>query len=61
MKEEKQPQWLRIRDAARSLNVSESTIRRCLASEELEDIKVRGAVRVEGDLPKSGSVLCPTK
>jgi excisionase family DNA binding protein len=47
--EQKQPKWLRVSYAARALNVSESTIRRCLVSEELEGIKVRGAVRVDRD------------
>ncbi len=46
---EKQPRWLRVGDAAHELNVSESTIRRCLADSDLEGIKVRGAVRVDRD------------
>ena len=44
-----QPRWIRVRDAARALNVSESTIRRCLTGGDLEGIKVRGAVRVDRD------------
>jgi excisionase family DNA binding protein len=43
------PRWLKVGEAAELLNVSESTIRRCLADGELEGIKVRGAVRADRD------------
>ncbi len=43
------PRWLKIREAADKLNVSETTIRRLLASGDLEGAKVRGAVRIDGD------------
>lgn len=47
---EKTPRrWLKIWEAADELNVSETTIRRLLASGDLEAAKVRGAVRVDGE------------
>lgn len=42
------PRWLKIRETADKLNVSETTVRRLLASGDLEGAKVRGAVRVDG-------------
>ncbi len=41
------PRWLRTRDAARILNVSESTIRSWLYREKLAGFKVDGVVRVD--------------
>ncbi len=43
------PRWLNVHEAAELLNVSKTTIRRLLASGDLEAAKVRGAVRVDGD------------
>ncbi len=40
-------EFISVREAATRLCVSESTIRRCLADDQLKGIKVRGAVRVE--------------
>lgn len=40
-------QWLRVREAARLLNVSESTVRRWLYHEKLEGWKVDGVLRVD--------------
>jgi excisionase family DNA binding protein len=42
------PRWLRVREAARVLNVSESTARRWLSRGKLEGLKVDGVVRVDG-------------
>jgi excisionase family DNA binding protein len=41
--------WLRIRDAAHVLNVSESTIGRWLVSEKLDGWKVDNVVRVDAN------------
>jgi excisionase family DNA binding protein len=41
------PRWLRVREAARVLNVSESTVRRLLSRERLEGLKIGGVVRVD--------------
>ena len=42
------PRWLRVREAARVLNVSESTVRGWLSRERLEGLKIGGVVRVDG-------------
>ncbi|MDP9476911.1 MAG: helix-turn-helix domain-containing protein [Actinomycetota bacterium] len=39
--------WLRCREAASLLNVSEATVRRWLYREKLEGLKVGGVVRVD--------------
>jgi excisionase family DNA binding protein len=40
------PEWLRVREAAQELDVSESTVKRWLYREKLEGFKVGGVVRV---------------
>jgi hypothetical protein len=41
------PRWLRTRDAARILNVSDSTVRSWLFCEKLAGFKVDGVVRID--------------
>ena len=41
------PRYIKIREAARLLAVSESTVRRWLAEGRLEGFRVRGVVRVD--------------
>jgi excisionase family DNA binding protein len=41
------PEWLRIREAARMLDVSTSTVRRWLYREKLDGFKVGRVVRVD--------------
>ncbi len=41
--------WLRVRDAARVMSVSESTIRRWLLREKLAGFKIDGVVRINRD------------
>jgi excisionase family DNA binding protein len=49
--------WLRVREAALALNVSESTARRWLLRGKLEGLKVDGVVRVDSrsieELPRT--------
>jgi hypothetical protein len=40
-------EFITVRAAARRLCVSDSTVRRCLADDQLDGIKVRGAVSVD--------------
>lgn len=42
-----QPRWLRIREAAADLRVSETTIRSWLSTGKLEGFKIHGVVRVD--------------
>jgi len=41
------PRWLRIREAAEELNISESTVRGWLLRGKLEGLKVDAVVRVD--------------
>lgn len=46
MSDELRPQMFTVREVARALRVSESTVRRIVASGELEAVKIRNVVRV---------------
>lgn len=49
MIDEDSANWLRIPEAARAMNVSESTVWRWLHREKLEGIKVGRVVRIDPD------------